>query len=251
MQKGKISRKGFFIGFATILVIASYSWGYQTVQYCQFRSKAKESPILWITPQTVHVTPANPAAGMKLTQGNLEFEVPWTDLDRKNETKGETLSASVFVFAHGVGISVLTGKPAGLISELEGRQAALTTRLEPVLGAKAIQSDFALTEAMLEVTPDSLKPWISRKRAVQISTLLGMKGSIVYDGRTGVFRIATQNWNGFQFDDPAQNPQHVRLELYGPQNRYLQVILAVKKDSGVRITQQDINRVLSTLKLAS
>jgi len=67
---------------------------------------------------------------------------------------------------------------------------------------------------MLDVTPEKLKPWMSRSEAVQVATLLNLKTWMLSDGGTGIFRIATQNWTGFQFGDPAHNPQHIRLELY-------------------------------------
>jgi len=205
------SREAVVIGSAIILVAACYFWGHQTVQAWQFRSQGKKSPILWMIPQALPIEPANSATGTKLTQGSLEFEVPWTDLDQKKETRGEILLSN-FVFTHGVGITVLAGK--GVISELEGKRPGLTAQLEPVLGANAIQSDFALTKAMLDVTPEKLKPWMSRSEAVQVATLLNLKTWMLSDGGTGIFRIATQNWTGFQFGDPAHNPQHIRLELY-------------------------------------
>ena len=247
----KSSRGTLVVGLACLVAAACYLWGYQTIQFWRFRSRANNAPILWITPQPLSIKDANLAAGSKLVQGDLEFEVPWTDLEHKNETKGEILSASGFVFGNGVGISVLAGKRSGLISELEGQRAGFTARLEPILGAKAIQSDFALTKAILEATPKNLRPWTSRREAMQISTLLNIKSSIIYDGGTGIFMVGTVDWSGYQFDDPARNPKHIRLELYGPQDRYLQIIFTVKKDSTVRITQKDLNRVLTTLRVTT
>ena len=120
-----------------------------------------------------------------------------------------------------------------MIAEIESNKAGLSSRL-----ARA---------RILDASPGKLEPWLSRNEFDRRVTLLELKTSIVSDGWTGIFKTKAQEWKGCQFGDAAQHPEHILLELYGPNNRCLHIILSTEKDSRVNIGRPGINHVRETL----
>jgi hypothetical protein len=212
----------------------------------KFRSMAKKSPILWMTPLPLETTEASRATGTKLSNDGYEFEVPWKDLETDKVVRRDNIAA--FVFRSGIGITYFgLRNNGGLISLLQGRQAGLGR----ILGEDAVQSDYALQKATLDQTPGMLTPWISRRDAARISTLLNIKLIDEREAATGIFRLEINGWKGFQFGDPARKPNHVTLNLYDSQYQHVRIIFARAKDAQTEVTQLDINRVVQTLRKAT
>jgi hypothetical protein len=67
-------------------------------------------------------------------------------------------------------------------------------------------------------------------------------------GLTGIFRIGANGWKGFQFDDPAQNPKSVQVDLYDSQHRHIVMIFKSKEGARTKVTQADINLAIGTLR---
>ncbi|HXY26171.1 MAG TPA: hypothetical protein VEI73_16085 [Candidatus Acidoferrum sp.] len=137
------------------------------------------------------------------------------------------------------------------ISELETRSPNLEVMagLRQVVGESAARSDYEFRKAVLEANPGMLTIWISKKEAIQAATLLSIKDSIdSIHGETGIFTVEANGWKGFQFDDPAQKPKRVQVDLYNSQNQHIRMIFQSKKDAQMELQQGDINLVVGTLR---
>src|SRR5260370_11222581 len=242
----KVSRPLAIAVGSLLFGILVYLWGFQTLVALKYRHSAKENHILWETPKPLPQTDASQTKGVKLSSGVLEFEVPWSDLDTSRVVTEHNFA--VFVFRSGIGISFF-GPTQGLLSEPKFlSEPKLREGFRSVFGSEAAQSNFALLKAELEATPAQIKPWTRRHKAVQTCVLLNLKASTLRGGETGVFTIQQNGWRGFQFDDPAQKPKRVELDLYDLLDRQRMLGFSLAKGSEAVITQQDINRVLQTLR---
>jgi hypothetical protein len=235
-------------GSLALLLVAAYLWGFQTIMAVEFRYVTKKAPILWKTPQPLQDLTVSQAEGAKLSHVGFEFEVPWDDLNAEQVMRKDNIA--VFIFRSGIGISFFgPGKDLISIIKTQAPSREATAGLEQLLGESATQSDYALRNAILEASPEMLRPWIPRREAIRIGTFLSIKGSIDSGhGGTGIFRIGANGWKGFQFDDPAQKPDRVQVDLYDSQDHHIMMIFQSKKDAKKEITQADVNRAIETLK---
>ena len=242
--KFKFSRR--FIttaGAITALLFVGYLWGFQTGLSLELRYQARKFPILRLSPQSLPEIAVSQNDGMRLSHAGFVFEVPWKDLDNQRSKTFDNIA--VFCFRSGKAVTFFGPSPdhKDLMSEVEkdfGGKAALQ-----LFGTEATKSNYAFHRAMLEITPERLKPWMSQREAVRTSMLLTIKAISSVGGETGLFNVNINGWKGFQFDDPAKEPNRVTLELYDAQDRHVEIILGAKPFD---LTQSDVNRILSTLK---
>ena len=236
------------MGCTVLLLAAAYLWGIQTVLTLEYVHMGRKPEILWITPQSLLNLAVSQTEGTKLSNAGFEFEVPWNDLNAANITRRD--SVAVFIFRSGIGISFLS-PGTNLISGMK-TQSPSSEALEGVrrlLGDSATQSDYALRNAILDASPEMLKPWISKREAIRVRTLLSIKESIDSGhGGTGIFRIGANDWKGFQFDDPVQKPGRVLIDLYDSQDHHIEMVFQTPKDASTEVTQADINRAIGTLR---
>ena len=233
------------IGAIAFLIFATYGWGFQTMTSWEFRRLAKKAPILSEVPQIRAIHEINDSPGLTLVHDGLAFEVPWSDLDVTKSSSGPTIA--VFAFRSGRAVTFFGPSPIkeGLMTEV---QKTVGLPVGTVFGQDATKSEYAFMGAMLQETPDKLVPWMDRRNAYRISTLLMIKGIASVGGETGVFRRETNEWVGYQFDDPFRLPRRVTLELFDREDNHVEIIFGPDNRQGASISQGDIDRSLSTLK---
>jgi hypothetical protein len=236
------------VGSIFALLILAYGWGFQTLLSWKLRHEAKRFPVLALTPQVLPVVQPNSAAGTKLTDAGFDFEVPWNDLD-----PGRTKFVGkfgVFVFRAGRVISFFPPGPAQgeLLGTAEKSFDDKNGNLKQLFGPDSVKSNYIFHKTLLESTPATMRPWMSKRDAVRTSFLLLIKGVSSVGGETGIFQVAAGGWRGFQFDDPSRRPKKVTLELYDAQDRHIEIIFSLATNPEASITQADVNRVLQTLR---
>lgn len=233
---------------SVLLLLAVYFWGFQTFIYFEMLHLAAQHPIVRVTPQSPLVESANSAPGTKLAYSQVAFEVPWSGLDAQGQKVINNIA--VFPFRSGQVVTVFTsgaGREGGLLSALNKQYAALGLSTQQLFGAEATKSNYAFQNAILALTPAALRPWTSRQDATRISILLTIKGISTSGGETGIFRVASSDWKGFQFGDPSKKPRRIVLELYDSNDRYLGIIFSTRNNPAATITQADVNRVVRSL----
>jgi len=184
---------------------------------------------------------------MKLSHAGFEFEVPWTDLDRKKSKFVKNIA--IYSFDSGRVLEFFGPGPdkEGLLSTAEKGIGGAAGGLRTLFGEQATKSDYAFRRTLLEQTPDELKPWMNQREAVRVSMLLMIKGIASVGGDTGLFKVEQHAWKGFQFDDPSKKPKRVTLELNDDKDQHVEIIFIPGKQDDATITQSDVNRVLQTL----
>lgn len=237
-------------GTIVLLLVTGYLWGFQTMIWWEYRHGfEKKAPILNLTPRGLPNTSASSSEGMELSHAGVEFQVPWTDLDKeKSKIIG---NAEIFMFRSGRVLTIFgpNSPREGLLLTIEKQMGDQDHHnLRKLFGPEATGTDYAFRKTLLEETPASLRPWMSQREAYRSSFLLMFKAISSVGGETGLFSVQANGWKGFQFDDPANTRRIVTLELYDSADRHIEIIFDRKQNSGMDIMQADVNRVLETLK---
>jgi hypothetical protein len=252
MAKRFFFSRAFLITIATTVGILAYAylWGTQTVLALTLRHQAKKLVILRETPQPLHPIPANSDRGMTLVHAGFGFEVPWEDLDLANCKFGGNIA--IFKFRSGRTIDFFGpgNNHEDLLSTLEKSTGTSGGELRRLFGEDATKTNYAFLRAMLEETPDNVTPFESQREAARSGMLLMVKAISSVGGETGLFKLKSKAWNGFQFDDPSKKPKRVTLELYDSQDRHVEIEFYSGTTGAAELTQSDINRTIQTLRTA-
>jgi hypothetical protein len=83
-----------------------------------------------------------------------------------------------------------------------------------VFGDEALQSDYALTRLMLETTPDKITLRTPRQDAAGKLVMLVVKGIATPPADSGILSIHTDEFEGFQYEDPQLRPKRVVANLF-------------------------------------
>ena len=234
------------IGSIAFLLFATFAWGFQTLMCIEFRHQAAKHPILIRTPQPLVPVAPNLQQGTVLSHHGFTFEAPWGDFNpQRSKVVGNW---AIFVFDSGLVITFCPPGPTNndLKSTVQEHLGS-DESLERVFGRDATKSNYAFHSALLAETPAKLRPWTSQAEVARSDVILMYKAISSVGGDTGLFKVAANGWNGFQFDDPAKAPK-VTLELYGADDRHIEISIASRKDAPIHPTQADVNRILVSLR---
>lgn len=232
------------LGGIALILFSAYMWGFQTAVYFMLHHEAKKTRILDYTPTQMQPVDPNPASGMALSHRGITLEVPWKDL---NVDKSRVVGTwAIFAFDSGPIVTLCTPFKNDIRGAVE-KEFGGPKAIEAVFGPEAVRSDFAFHQAVLQESTTRMRPWMNRQEAVRSSMILLIKAISSVGGETGLYKVAANDWKGFQFDDPSKRPGRVTLELYDGDDRHVEVSVAVRKDSKNPPTQADINRILVSL----
>jgi hypothetical protein len=208
------------------------------------RWEAKKLPFLRQTPKPLMDYSVSAAPGTTIKQFGYEFEVPWQTPYKTKQTK--TVNWLLLTFDSGQKLLFIAPPESeGLFSELAQDRSPEMRNLGLSLGDLTKLSPYDQYRTLLETTPSTIHPFISRPLAARGMVLLTMKaiapgGSIA----TGDFSFAMPGKRGFQFGDP-QKPGGLQLEVFGEGNHWIEILLSPAENA--RLTQPEINRILTTL----
>ena len=167
------------------------------------------------------------------------FEAPWSNPDNQSRMESDRIARVIFGSGQAVGI---IKSPADTIVKSFTSKAARGP-LERIYGKNALSSDYSFVSEMLNDTPKQIGPFTPRLNAVKISTLLTMKSTILQE-QSGIYAIHTPYGDGFQYGS-ATNSKKIKVDVYG-ESAELALYFSTKGTAEIR--QEDINRVLQTLK---
>ncbi|HET6928674.1 MAG TPA: hypothetical protein VFI45_00010 [Candidatus Acidoferrum sp.] len=238
------------IGVIFAILAYAYLWGTQTVLAFTLRNQARKIAILNEKPVPLPSIAASSDQGTKLVHAGFSFEVPWNDLDLQKSKFGGNIA--VFAFQSGRVISFFgpSENHEDLLSTFEKSIGDNKGTLKKLFGPQATETNYAFHRAILEETADKVSPFEAKREALRSSMLLMLKATSSVGGETGLFQIQSQDWKGFQFDDPSRNPQ-VTLEVYDREDRHIEIVLHSGKDVSSSLAQADINRTFQTLGATS
>jgi len=242
-------RTRILIGLGAVVVVCgTYLWlfGVQTFLALEARDIARKTPVVKKAPLELADLSISQAPGKRLSYFGYEFEVPWDDID---EAKSQIIGGNkaIVVFRSGNVLSVWSGSPHEFVDTVLPSGKIDRETLRQIYGDEALQSDYEFHRILLETTPDTITPFISKRRAISLSMLLIMKAiSAPRGAETGIFAVHAGAFKGFQFGQPQSSPTGISVELFADSGS-LSFIIGQKKNGSTIISQPDINRILETL----
>jgi hypothetical protein len=196
----------------------------------------------------------NSSLGTTLSYFGYEFQVPWTG----NYTLKGNLTLKVIAegglvaikFASGQDlVFMIPGDQKGLLTEL-AQDKLLGVRNPKIFGDLLKRSPYDQFQAILNTTPASIHMFRNQADGVRGAILLTIKAIAVGPGlETGAFSFELRNKRGFQIGDPHKS-KHVQLELFDSTGRQIEIFVGTK-NSGIGWSQQDLNRIITTLRPAA
>lgn len=244
----QITLSAFTVLVLTIIAFALV-FGPQTIMWCKVRQSAKSDPVLWVLPQALRDSAPKKQPGLKLSAYGYEFEVPWGDIDKDKTKSG--VSLSVYYFRSG---SVLMfGNPEKVANAKEifladDEKRKVATQL---WGEKTLESNFALTKAILETSPAQISVFAPRAKVLGLGILLMLKPSTAVCGETGIFTFDTPTIRGFQMGDPDKRPKCISVSAFDTADHQLKLTFGIQKVATGQISQAEVNRVLQTVRPAT
>ncbi len=198
-----------------------------------------------VTPQPLADYSVSNAPGTALSYFGYEFEVPW---NASSKVKAFGKNGIVQLgFESGQSVTLIVPENQnGLLTELAQDKSLNMKNLQLLLGDLMKLSAYDQCAALLNATPQSIRAFGPRARAVRGATLLTIR-SIAFNSsqETGVFSFEFPDKRGFQIGDPRKS-RRVDLEVFGMADRHVEILLTNTKDS-VWLSQPEINRILTSL----
>jgi len=238
------------LGGIALLLIAANAYGLQTFTFFKLRAERHKLPILDLTPQPLSTLAVSSSPTLRLNHHGYSVESPWTDL---NLSKTKSIGTwGVFAFdSHSAITFCVTDPSTENLRTVVAKYVGGVDVLKAMVGKDAMADDLAFRSALLHRTADRVRPWMKEREAVIAGMLLMFKATSSVGGNTGVFEVDGNAWRGFQFDDPAKNPNSVTLELYDARENHVEIVLSPSRQRGIRLTQEDVNRVIQSLRVGS
>jgi len=175
-----------------------------------------------------------------------EFELPWDDVDEaRDKTVGKI---HVGAFHSGNAFWFSTFLPKDFVNEVSKTGNLNPRDLKQLCGEDALESDYAFHKKMLQLTPSDITPFISQKQAISGQILLMIKAITMPKASSGIFSIQTQDFKGFQFENPQAHPSNITVELFSKEGCI--EVMFMQKDGVASISQSEINRVIQSIHKA-
>lgn len=232
-----------------LLTIAAgtYGWyyGFSTIAVLEAHYTARTLPIVREIPKPLPNSTVTSSPTKIVDFCSYSFEVPWTDLD-EFKTKS-TSTKQVLYFRSGLVVVVTCSQPGMFVKTFLSSGAANAEQFQEVFGKEPLKSDYALTDLMLRTTPSSITFRSSRKDAAATLSMLIVKSIATPPADSGIYKIHTAEFDGFQYEDPARQPKQVLVGLFAAEQSLEFAFVLNHAGATAHISQAEINRVIQTV----
>jgi hypothetical protein len=204
-------------------------------------------PLVEKTPIELADLSISQAPGQRLSYFGYEFEVPWDDLDEgkmKQVGKGQLI-----VFCSGNAILFSRAAPKEFVQTFLSSTKVDPDKVRRLWGEEALESDYSLHRLILEATPGQVTLFTRREDAVRSSMLILFKGIMMpRGGESGIFRVRTGKFQGFQYGDPQMRSNSLNVEIFSEDGGLYFVFAQKGQGLSPAIAQAEINRVIQTVR---
>lgn len=235
----------FLLG--TIFAVAVLAWFFALP--LEARYWARQVPVLRQTPAAVRDSSFTQSTGRKIAFCGCAFDVPWSDLnDAKTKAGG---NSTTLYFDSGL-VALLKCQPPrefvdGVLSSTKMRSESFRR----AFGDSALESDFGLTHLMLETTPDAITVTTPHDQQGPLIAMLALKAMATPRADSGMFSIHSEDFKGFQYQDPQAKPDWVTMDLFAADRGLEFQFFLNYQGASPHVSQSDINRIVRTIHKVS
>lgn len=205
----------------------------------------RKLPVLRQTPIAVQDSAFTESAGRNIAFCGSAFDVPWSDADTAKTKTGA--NTTILYFDSGLEVVLKCLPPREFVEGVLSSFKVNPTVFRQAYGESAVRSDYALWRLILETTPEAMPLGTPHRRQGAIMAMLVLKATATPPADSGIFAIHSDEFDGFQYQDPHARPKSVLMDLFA-QDRGLEFIfLSSHKDASPPISQADINRIVRTI----
>ena len=240
------SWRRFLLRIALFLLVAVFAVGALAWFFAlplEGRYYARRFPLLLQTPVPVRDSSFTKSAGREIGFCDCGFEVPWSDLDDAKMITKEN-SATLY-FDSGLVALLKCEPPREFVEGVLSSTKMSPETFRRAFGDDALESDYALTSLMLETRPMSFHTPHDQQGPLMARLLLKAIATPAAD--SGMFAIRTQEFKGFQYQDPEASPKWVLLDLFAADRGLEFQFFLHDHGAPPRVSQADINRVVRTV----
>lgn len=244
------SRSAVILAIVAILVaVFAIMFGLQTLVWAKAKYWGRVNPWLLDVPKPL-ASPAEAAGSAKaetkiepVKAYGLQFIPPW-----KGNVKAEpSQTATTFRFEGGPIVILFDPETSeDTLREMETTNSAQYLKVLTIFGPKPFDSNYALYQSVYGATPAATSPFQDRAASLRMDQLLLMKMSFGVEAQGEIFSFELGNNRGLQFGDPSQRLP-VAAHVFNERDEQFRVIISVAAGSDTKVTQEDVDEVLSTV----
>lgn len=206
-------------------------------------------PLVEKTPIELTDLSISQAPGQRLSYFGYEFEVPW-DIDQE-KTK-QTGKMELITFRSGNALLFSSAAPKEFVQTFLSSTQVDPDKVRKFWGEAALESDYSLHRLILEATPGEVSLFTRREDAVRSAMLILFKGIMMpRGGESGIFRVRTGKFQGFQYGDPQMRPKSLNVEIFADDGGLYFVFAQRSEEPAPSITQAEINRIIQSARKIS
>ena|SRR5207248_2407196 len=232
-----------FAIFGLLCLIYVWFFGAATMFALEARYVGWKMPVVKKTPTELPDQSIAQGSARKLAYFGYEFEVPWEVDEAKSKQVGQL---QLVEFRSGISLVISRSAPKEFVTTFLQTNPS---GMRGLYGENVFQSDYLLKEMILEVTPKKVGLLTPQKEAVGSAMLVIIKGIMMpHGGESGIYRIQTGDFLGFQFGDPRNRPRSLTVEIYDGDGGLGFIFTQRPNGSAPASTQAEINRVIQSLR---
>jgi hypothetical protein len=244
-DRRRFSSLGILVVFLAAAGMYVLHFGFATIAMIEAQYAGKQVPIVRKVPVALTDSSVTHSLGTKRVVCGYGFEVPWSDLNASKTKSNPT--KQVIYFESGLVMAITCSPPRTLVNSFLSTGKIATDDFQQIFGNDALQSDFALMRLMLETTPTKITLRTGRKDASATLAMLVAKGIATPPADSGMFFVLTNQFDGFQYENPALHPKRVLVDLFSSEGSLEFAFLLNYQGASPAISQGDINRIMQSV----
>ena len=209
------------------------------------RYAATKAPVLRETPIPIRDSSVTQSPGRKLAFCGCEYDIPWSDLDETKTKVGA--NSTILYFDSGLVTLLKCLPPREFVESVLSSFQVSPENFRRAFGDSVLQSDYALTNLMLGTKPDEITFRTPHRYQASKMAMLVLKATTTPRADSGMFSIHTEEFDGFQYQDPQGMPDWVLLDLFAPDRGLEFQFFLNYHGASPHVSQADINRVVQTV----
>jgi hypothetical protein len=237
-----------------VFLVAGYAveFGPQTLVWWEARHWAADNPFLDEVPQAAPAAAAggpkaspagDKAKGEQVKSYNYEFMAPW-----KIANIAPSPNSVQLRFAPGQVVTFFDpDAQLDTLRVLKNSNPLEYQKFANLFAAHPIETNYALYENVYDASPAQASPFAAAGDAMRLNTLLQWKLSFGPEGGPPAYAFAFGDLRGFQFGDPGTG-KPVEVRVFNDRDRQFRYLFNVAAGSSGKITQDDVNEMVSTLQ---